>query len=406
MRRQPPNAKASSSVQSALSDSGAGVPRVAIAHDYLTQLGGAEKTVLNMTRAFPGAPIYTMLYEPEATFPEFQELDVRVPAFNKVKPFRKYHRAALPVLPLVARSIFIDADVVLCSSSGWAHGFRTNARKLVYCHSPARWLYQAESYLGDKGSTMARLGLRATSTYLRSWDRNAAASSDRYLANSTEIQRRVFDAYGIEADVVFPPVSMPRADQTEPIAEVTDWLGRWPLDDSYYLVVSRLLPYKNVDAIVRAFAGADRRLVIVGHGPQAESLRELKTDNVVMLANLTDGALAWLYKNCKAIIAASYEDYGLTPLEAGVWGKPAIALRFGGFLDTIREGVSGIYFDEPSPGRIFEAVDRFESMSFDRDEVRNHVQQFGLQVFSEKLRSAVDGLASLGPKADREGKLT
>ena len=371
-------------------------PRVAIAHDYLTQLGGAEKVVLNMSEAFPDAAIYTMLYDPEATFPEFKDLDVRVPAVNKVRPLRKHHRAALPILPIIARSVLVDADVVLTSSSGWAHGFRTHGRKLVYCHSPARWLYQAEKYLGHNVNAVARLGLRATSRYLKAWDRNSALSCDRYLANSTQIKDRIADAYGIDAEVVFPPVSMPMADDLEPIAEVVDWLGpTWERqDDAFYLVVSRLLPYKNVDAIMRSFGGAQRRLVVVGRGPQAERLRALKTDNVMMLSDLSHGALAWLYKNCTAIIAASYEDYGLTPLEAGIWGRPAIALRFGGYLDTIHEGVSGMHFDEPSPDAIADALDRFESMKFDPDKVRNHVQQFSQDVFAEKLQAAVSDLAA------------
>jgi len=380
------------------SRSGQDGPRVAIAHDYLTQLGGAEKTVLNMSKAFPDAPIYTMLYDPDATFPEFRDLDVRTSAVNKVRPLRQHHRAALPILPFIARSVFIDADVVLTSSSGWAHGFRTNGRKLVYCHSPARWLYQAETYLGDHGNRLARAGLRATSRYLRAWDLSSALNSDRYLANSTQIKGRIHDAYGIDADVVFPPVSMSVADSVEPIAEVLDWLGGEAAadspDGSFYLVVSRLLPYKNVDAIVGSFAGTDRRLVVVGRGPQAERLRAMKPDNVVMLSDLSDGALAWLYKNCQAIIAASYEDYGLTPLEAGVWGRPAIALRFGGFLDTIHEDVSGMYFEEPTSDAIYQALDRFESMKFDPDKVRNHIQQFSQEAFSEKLHSAVGDLAA------------
>lgn len=371
-------------------------PRIAIAHDYLTQLGGAEKTVLNMSKAFPDAPIYTMLYDPDATFPEFRDLDVRVPAINKVRALRKHHRAALPIFPLLAQSIFVDADVVLTSSSGWAHGFRTSGRKLVYCHSPARWLYQSEAYLGDNAGAVARMGLRATSGYLKAWDRKAASSGDRYLANSTQIKGRIADAYGIDAQVVFPPVSTVAADDVEPIADVLDWLGPAAGDQegSFYLVVSRLLPYKNVDAIVRAFAGADRRLVVVGRGPQAQRLHAMKTDNVMMLSDLSDGALAWLYKNCKAIIAASYEDYGLTPLEAGVWGRPAIALRFGGFLDTIHEDVSGMYFEEPTAEAVGGAVDRFESMKFDADKVRNHVQQFSQEVFSERLHAAVGDLVA------------
>lgn len=377
-----------------------GGPRVAIAHDYLTQLGGAEKTVLAMSRAFPDAPIYTMLYDPDATFPEFKDLDVRVPAFNRIRPLRRNHRLALPVLPLVARSVFVDADVVLTSSSGWAHGFRTNGRKLVYCHSPARWLYQAETYLGDKGGKVARWGLRASSGYLRSWDRSAALSSDRYLANSTEIKGRIGDAYGIHADIVFPPVAMMPADGVEPLPEVLDWLGvdaaapdrEDQVDEEFYLVVSRLLPYKNVDKIIRSFAGSSRRLVVVGRGPEADRLRASKTPNVTMLSDLTDGQLAWLYKHCRAIIAASYEDYGLTPLEAGAWGRPAIALRFGGFLDTIHEGVSGMYFNEPTAQAIGNALDHFEANRFDADKVRSHVNQFSQEAFADKLHEAVDEL--------------
>jgi glycosyltransferase involved in cell wall biosynthesis len=311
---------------------------------------------------------------------------------------RKHHRTALPILPFVAQSIFIDADIVLTSSSGWAHGFRTNGRKLIYCHSPARWLYQSDAYLGDHANVIARMGLRMTAGYLKAWDRKAARSADRYLANSTQIKGRIADAYGIDAQVVFPPVSKVAADDLEPVAEVLDWLGPDAVsgqDGSFYLVVSRLLPYKNVDAIVRSFAGTDRRLVVVGRGPQADRLRTLKTDNVKMLCELSDGALAWLYKNCKAIIAASYEDYGLTPLEAGVWGRPAIALRFGGFLDTIHEDVTGMYFDEPTSLAIADAVDRFESMKFDPDKVRNHVQQFSQEAFAERLHAAVDDLTVL-----------
>ena len=349
-----------------------------------------------MSRVFPDAPIYTMLYDPESTFPEFQDLDVRVPAINRVRSLRKHHRAALPILPMVARSVFVDADIVLTSSSGWAHGFRTNGRKLVYCHSPARWLYQSEKYLGNHGNALARMGLRATSSYLKAWDLKSALNSDRYLANSTQIKRRIADVYGIDADVVFPPVTMSVTTDVEPITEVIDWLGSTSEqeDGGFYLVVSRLLPYKNVDAVVRAFAGTRRRLVVVGRGPEAERLRAAKTDNVMMLSDLSNGALAWLYKTCNAIVAASYEDYGLTPLEAGVWGRPAIALRFGGFLDTIHEDVSGMYFEEPSPYAIYQALERFESMRFDPDKVRNHAQQFSQEAFSDRLRDAVSDLAA------------
>ena len=364
-------------------------PRVAIAHDYLTQLGGAEKIVLSMSRAFPDAPIYTMLYDPETTYPEFAERDVRVSAANKFAPLRKHHRAGLPIYPLIAQSVFIDADVVLTSTSGWAHGFRTNGRKLIYCYSPARWLYLSDKYLGDDSGFAKRAGLALTRPYLKAWDRRQALAADKYYAISTLIKGRIADIYGIDSEVMFAPVAMSQSYTTEPIAELES------SGDDFYLVVSRLLPYKNVDVIVRAFAGTDRRLVVVGKGPDDERLREMKTPNVLMLSDLTDGQMAWLYKNCRALLAASYEDYGLTPIEAGVWGRPSVALRFGGFLDTIDEGVTGMYFDEPEPRAIADALDRFEAATFDADNIRRHVEQFTEDVFTQKLHTAVDKLAAV-----------
>jgi glycosyltransferase involved in cell wall biosynthesis len=326
-------------------------PRVAIAHDYLTQRGGAEKVVLSMSRAFPFAPIYTLLYDPATTYPEFAKRDIRVSGLNRVAPLRKNHRAALPVLPVAAQSVFIDADIVVTSTSGWAHGFRTHGRKLVHCHSPARWLYLPEQYLGD-GSMLKRAALRSVSGYLRSWDRRAALSCDRYLAVSSEIQRRIADVYGIEADVLPSPVAMTRSDSVEPVPEVQRWLRTDEPESAFYLCVSRLLPYKNVDAIVRAFSGSDRRLVVVGRGPEAEALHRMKTPNVLIVSDLTDAQMAWLYRSCRALIAASFEDYGLTPIEAGVWGRPSVVLRWGGFLDTVEEGITGVYFDHPVRGDV------------------------------------------------------
>lgn len=365
-------------------------PKVAIAHDYMTQLGGAEKVVLSMSRAFPEAPIYTMLYEPSTTYPDFAERDIRVSGLNKLGLARKHHRAVLPILPLVAESMFVDADIVLTSTSGWAHGFRTRGRRLICCHSPARWLYLPDQYLGDDPSAVTRLGLRLTSPYLKAWDRRKALACDRYLAISTLIKDRIKDSYGIDADIVFPPVAMTQTHDLEPVPGVES-----PHDDGYYLCVSRLLPYKNVDVVIRAFANSDRRLVVVGRGPEAARLQAMKTPNVTMLSDLTDGQMAQLYKNCRALVAASHEDYGLTPIEAGVWGRPTVALRAGGFLDTIDEGVSGLYFDEPVPAAIAAALDRFETMTPDPDKIRRHVEQFTEEVFARKLYAAVDELAAV-----------
>jgi glycosyltransferase involved in cell wall biosynthesis len=385
-----PSFKGIMNVNSARKYDGIDGPKVAIAHDYMTQLGGAEKVVLSMSRAFPEAPIYTMLYEPSTTYPDFAERDIRVSGLNKFKLARKHHRAVLPILPLVAESMFVDADIVLTSTSGWAHGFRTRGRRLICCHSPARWLYLPDQYLGDDPSAVTRLGLRLTSPYLKAWDRRKALACDRYLAISTLIRDRIKDSYGIDADIVFPPVAMTPTHDLEPVPGVES-----PHDDGYYLCVSRLLPYKNVDVVIRAFANSERRLVVVGRGPEAARLNAMKTPNVTMLSDLTDGQMAQLYKNCRALVAASHEDYGLTPIEAGVWGRPTVALRAGGFLDTIAEGVTGVYFDKPEPAAIAGALDRFEAMTPDPDKIRSHFEQFTEEVFARKLYAAVDELAAV-----------
>jgi glycosyltransferase involved in cell wall biosynthesis len=378
-------------VQPARRYDGVDGPKVAIAHDYLTQLGGAEKMVLSMSRAFPNAPIYTLLYDAATTYPEFAQRDIRVSAMNKVRPLRKHHRVGLPIWPMVAQSMFVDADIVLTSTSGWAHGFRTAGRKLVYCYSPARWLYLPDKYLGEDAGAVKRLGLAATSPYLKAWDRRMARSAAKYLAISTLIQGRITDAYGIESEVLFGPAETTNLAEAEPIPALQ---GTGAENGGYYLCVSRLLPYKNVDVIVRAFAETDRRLVVVGRGPEAERLRGIKTPNVVMLSDLTDGQMSWLYEHCRALIAASYEDFGLTPIEAGLRGRPSVALRWGGFLDTVDEGVSGVYFDQPEPNAISEAIDRFEDLQFDPDKIRSHVEQFSEERFAERLYTVVDELAA------------
>jgi glycosyltransferase involved in cell wall biosynthesis len=177
----------------------------------------------------------------------------------------------------------------------------------------------------------------------------------------------------------------------EPVSELENWVSS---PSGYYLVVSRLLPYKNVEEIVRSFADVNRRLVVVGRGPEAERIRAVKTSNVVMLSDLSDGQMAWLYKHCRALVAASYEDYGLTPIEAGVWGRPTVALRFGGFLDTVREGTTGMYFGQPDPASIRSALDQFETMTFDGDTIKRHVSQFTEDSFATELYRVVDELAA------------
>ncbi|MCY7402221.1 MAG: glycosyltransferase, partial [Nocardioides sp.] len=222
-------------------------PTVAIAHDYLTQRGGAERVVLTLMKAFPEATIYTTLYDPDGTYPDFAGADIVTSPLNRVPLFRGDHRRALPLLAPAASRIKVDADVTIVSSSGWAHGFDISGRSVVYCYSPARWLYDSDRYLGGPThQSLLGLGLLALKTPLIRWDKRAAHRADRYLAISRVVRERIRDTYDLDPEVVPAPHSMDASASREPIADLDDW------QHGYALVVSRLLPYKNVDAAIEA----------------------------------------------------------------------------------------------------------------------------------------------------------
>jgi glycosyltransferase involved in cell wall biosynthesis len=359
---------------------------VALVHDYLTQRGGAERVVLAMTRAFPGAPLYTSLYDPRGTFPEFADVEVRPSRLNCVPGLRSHHRAALPLLASTFSSMRIDADVALCSSSGWAHGVSATGRKVVYCHAPARWLYQTDRYLGTGAASGSGRGVKQAilgtiRNRLESWDRAAAASADRYLVNSSASGEAVRRIYGLEAEVLAPPPAIDSAGPISPVAGVVP---------GYFLCVSRLLPYKNLDLVieaVRATSGA--RLVIVGDGPERQRLGSLGGPEVTFLRGLSDEELRWCYANCTALLTASYEDFGLTPLEVAAFGKPTAAPRLGGFLDTIVDGRTGVFFDRPDTALIADAMRRLAEIAWDADALVEHAASFGEQRFAARLREVV-----------------
>lgn len=365
-------------------------PRVAIAHDYLTQRGGAERVVLAMTRAFPEATVHTTVYNPETTFPEFRDVRVMTTPLNRIELLRRDHRYGLPLYQsAIDRAPIIDADILLVSSTGFAHGFRTTGKKLVYCHSPARFLYLSEEYLGAPARrSPVGWALSALRPWLVRWDQRAARSADRYLANSTVVRERIRDVYGLDAAVVPAPPAVHDAVPPEPIVALADW-------PSFHLVVSRLLPYKNVDTAIDAFRGLpDERLVVIGRGPLREQLNHTLPRNVRMLEGLSDGELAWAYSAAEALIAPSFEDYGLTPLEAGMLGTPTLALRAGGYLDTVTEGVNGSFFDVSTADDIARAVLANRGRAWNGSEIREHVTAFDEAHFAAALRRRVTELVS------------
>jgi glycosyltransferase involved in cell wall biosynthesis len=359
---------------------------IAIVHDYLTQRGGAERVVLSLLKAFPDSPLYTSLYEPDRTFPQFREHVVHTLPINRVGALRHHHRRALPVLAPAFSRVVIDADVVVCSSSGWAHGVSATGRKLVYCYTPPRWLHTTH-YLGRR-RLIARATLAAVRRPLLKWDHGAALSADRYLCISTVIRDRIRAAYGIDAEVVVPPNTLDSAGPAESIPG---------LDPGFFLCVARLLPYKNVDAVLGAFRSlTGERLVIVGNGPERGRLQALAPPNATFVSSVSDRQLRWLYRACRGLVAAAHEDFGLAPVEAASFGRPVAVLGQAGFLDSVAAGTSGLFFDEPTPEKIAAAVGTMSTRHWDEPSLLAHAEQFSEDRFIGRLQAVVSEEANEG----------
>lgn len=352
-------------------------PALALAHDYLTQRGGAERVVRAMCDLFPDATLKTLMYEPSATFASFCEVDVQTSWLNGVGWLRRHYRAAMPILALAASTTSVSGDVVLVSSSGWAHGIRVSGRKVVYCHSPARWLYKTREYLGENWwLTPKGVALAALRPGLRRWDRRAARTADTYIVNSSAVAQVVRATYGIEPVIIHPPVTLDPAGEQEPIAGI---------EPGFALVVCRLLPYKNVDMVVRAFVGRADRLLVIGAGPLRDQIDADRPPNVELRSDVPEAQLRWAYANARCLIAASFEDFGLTPVEAALFGTPALALRSGGYLDTVQDGVNGLFFDAPEEPALRDGLARFDALSWDHDKVMTTAQQFAPEQFARQL---------------------
>jgi len=352
----------------------ASVGDVAIIHDYLNQRGGAEKVVLELSNMWPAAPIYTSLYRPESTFPEFRERIVRTSQLDRL-PVDRGFRNLFPLYPAAFRSLGeIDAGVVIASSSGWAHMARASRRALhvVYCYTPARWLHR-QDYLG--GRTRRETLLRPVGGALRELDRRAAARADLYIAISREVQRRIRDAYGIDAAVVYPPVE-------------TELYSPRPRGDRL-LVISRLLPYKRVDLIVRAAARLGLGLDVVGDGPMFAELRRIAGANATFHGVASQETVVELMEGARAVCVAGEEDFGIVAVEAQAAGKPVVAYGRGGALETVEPGVTGVLFDRQDEDSVVEAITASERLDTEPELIAARARRFGRASFRRNLLEAI-----------------
>ena len=354
---------------------------VAFVHDHLVQRGGSERTLATMLRAFPDAPVYTAFYWPDATYAELEERDVRPMAIDRVPALRRHHRLAFPTLPFFFSRRHVDADVVICSSSGWAQGVQTSGRKIVYFHALAQWLHSPIEHVA-RGTTARRAALAVARKTLTGWDRRTVRGADRHLVMGETMRRRVADVYGVDAEILPPPISVEVEGQSAPVDGV---------EPGFVLAAARLMPYKNLDAVVGAFAQLpDERLGIAGDGPERAALEAASTANVRFVGTVGDAHLRWLYANCRALVSAGFEAYPLTPIEAAGFGKPTLALREGGSVDVVIEGRTGEFFDRPVPDAIAKAVRRLAGGQYDAAELARLRERHAEHTFAAALRAIVD----------------
>jgi glycosyltransferase involved in cell wall biosynthesis len=348
---------------------------VAIVHDYLNQPGGAERVVLEMAAIWPQAPIFTSLYRPDSTFPAFKDQDVRTSPLDRL-PVDGGFRNLFLLYPAAFRALgTFSQDLVISSSSGWAHSVRTAPESFhaVYCYTPARWLY-ADDHLG--ASRRRKQMLDPMLGLARRWDRNAAKRADLYIAISNAVRERIKLRYGLDAPVVYPPVDVDRFTPSE--------------RGERLLVVSRLLPYKRVDVIVDAATRAGIGLDVVGTGPALADLQSRAGSTVAFHGRLPDADITTLMEGCRAFCLPGKEDFGITPVEANAAGKPVVAFGDGGALETIEDGVSGSFFRRHGVTDVLGAIDRCDAIGTAPDVLAAGTRRFSAEAFRARLADAVE----------------
>lgn len=350
--------------------------KLAIVHDWLNQIGGAELVLEVLHDLFPDAPIYTSMYGPELMPPVYRSWDIRTTFMQRLPGVTRRHQAYLPVYPFAFLGLNLgEYDVILSNTSGFGHLVRPRpgAVHINYCLTPPRFLYQPDAYLArERLAGPGRLAVAPILAALRPLDRLARDRVTHFAGISRAVVERIRRVYGRPADLIYPPVR-------------TD---RFPIGaggGDYCLIVSRLIPYKRVDLAVRAFTALGRPLVIVGDGRDRPALEAIAGPTVRFLGRVPDVELADLVGNCRAFVFPGEEDFGIAPIEAMAAGRPVIAYAAGGALDTIVDGRTGRFFDCPEPESLIGAVERLEADRYDQAAIRAQALTFDVAVFQERI---------------------
>lgn len=353
--------------------------KVAIIHDWLTIYGGAESIIRILHDMFPDAPIYTTVYDRDNMPDDFRMMDIR-PSFLQKMPFaKKKYTSYLMLMPRAFEQFNLEEyDLVISSNTSCSKGVITGANTLhiCYCNTPMRygWDFYHE-YRSGKGA-LARFLISGMMKKIRMWDRLSADRVDTFIANSYNVSRRIKKHYKRESTVIYPPVR-------------TSMFKKSVQQEDYYLVVSRLVPYKRVDLVVEAFTKMGLPLVVIGGGSQYKDIAAKAGPNVKMLGRVGDDVVLHHMERCRAFLFPGEEDFGITPIEAEACGKPVIAYGKGGALETIVEDKTGVFFYEQTLEAVIGAVRRFEGMTFDADEIRAQAEKFSEERFRRELHDFI-----------------
>ncbi len=359
--------------------------RVALVHDYLNQYGGAEKVLEAFLEIFPDAPIYTLLSDKKIVDKFFLNKKIKNSFLQKIPFIKKHHRLFPPLMPLAVEKLDLsDYDLVLSDSAAFGKGIitRPDTLHICYCHTPIRYAWD-DSHKYVKEFSMpkiAKLFVPVFMNYLRLWDREAAYRVDKFVCNSEFVAQRIKKYYKQDAEVIYPPVNIKDFGVTDLIEN----------NKPYFLMVGRLLPYKRFDMAIEAFNKLELPLKIIGNGPEMKKLKKMANWNIEFLGELNNKDLKKYYQGCQALIFPQEEDFGIVALEAMACGRPVIAYRGGGALESVLEGKTGMFFEEQTVGSLVDAIKNFDVSKFNSKIIYQHALKFDKENFKKKIKDFID----------------
>ncbi len=357
---------------------------IAIFHDNFAQMGGAERVADALTDAVPTAPLYTTLAARAKLIPSLRERDIHTTWMRYLPQPGRYYRHYFPLYPIAIETANLRAyDLILSSCCGYAKGVRTrpDAVHVCYCHTPMRWIWRHADYVAREGfSAMQQRALALMLPPLRKWDLHAAQRPHYFLTNSTVVANRIREYYGRDATVIPPPVDVARFQISQQI-------------DDFYLVLTRLVSYKRVDLAVQACNLLKRRLIVIGDGPDRPRLEAMAGPTVTFMGRQPDAVVNDAVSTCRALLLPGEEDFGIVPLEANAAGRPVVALRRGGATETVRDGETGVFFDDSTPEALAAAIERADRIDWLAAALRAHALAYDRPVFTERIRSFLHAVA-------------